>query len=481
MRIKKNVKKITFLNPPLSLEGLYNELGASGSELPPLGLAIMAATTRQAGYETKVIDAIALKMGVRDTVDAIVKQSPDVVGITATIMAIYQADEVAQMVKKRLPRAIVVIGGPHFTAVPEETMRRFHSFDIGVLGEGEDTFVELLHKLGSNLQNVKGLYLRHNRDIKFTGKRPPIMDLDRIPFPAWDLLPNLVKYYQPAADSLNRAPATLLITSRGCTGQCLFCDRSVFGNLCRCHSADYVIKMIKLLQQEYGIRELFIEDDNFLLFKSRLKEICKRIIEEKIDITWSCMARVDTIDDEMLLLLKKAGCWQINFGCESGSQKILDILNKGVTVRQVEDAIRLVRKHGIKVKGLFMLGNFGETRETIQETLDFIKRVPLTDFHMTCFTPLPGAAAYELAHKYGTFDPDWKKANMFNATNFVPNGLTKDEIDYYYKKAWRAFYLRPRIILYYATKLREPALRKKLFLGGIAFLKFILKGNTNEK
>lgn len=297
-----------------------------------------------------------------------------------------------------------------------------------------------------------------------------------LPYPAWDLLPNLVKYYQPAADSLYRAPATLLITSRGCVGQCTFCDRSVFGNLCRGYSTDYVIGMIKYLQEHYGIKDLFIEDDNFLMFRKRLKEICNRIIDEKIDITWSCMGRVDTFDADALPLLKKAGCWQINFGCESGSQKILDILNKRITVEQTERAIRQVRAAGINVKGLFMLGNLGETKETIEETLDFIKRVPLTDFHITYFTPLPGAEAYKIADKYGHFNSDWRAANMFNPDNFIPFGLTREELEYYYKKAWKIFYLRPRIIWYYATKLRQPMIRKKILKGGFAFMKFLFKG-----
>lgn len=471
------MSKILFLNPPQNLSELYNELGDAGSELPPLGLAILAAVTRDAEYNTKIIDALALKMTIEKTINAIIAEKPDYLGITSTTMSIYTAAEVAEGVHKTNPGIKIILGGPHITAVPEETMNVFPIFEIGVVGEAEDTIIELLNALdeGKSLSKVQGLIIRENCKIIVTDKRKPIMDLDRLPFPAWDLLPNLVKYYQPAADTMHRYPATLLITSRGCTGQCIFCDRSVFGNLCRCYSADYVIRMIKKLQQDYGIKELFIEDDNFLLFKKRLKEICERIISEKIDITWSCMGRVDTIDSELLKLMKKAGCWQINFGCESGSQKILDILNKGVKKEQIEEAIKMARKAGMDVKGLFMLGNFGETRETIEETLRFIRKIPLTDFHITCFTPLPGAAAYNLADKYGTFDKDWKKTNMFNADNFVPHGLTKEELEKYYKRAWMAFYIRPRIIVKYLGKLKHPKIRKKVLKGGMGFVKFILK------
>lgn len=471
------MSKILFLNPPHSLSDLYNELGEAGSELPPLGVAILAAVTRQEGYETKILDALALRLSMSETVKRIIAEKPDYLGITSTTMSIYSAAEVAKRVKEANPSIKVILGGPHITAAPEETMKLFPEFEIGVMGEAEETIVELLKFLDSGkkegLENVNGLLIRKKSEIKFTGKRQPIMNLDRLPFPAWNLLPDLVKYYQPAADSLNRGPATLLITSRGCTGQCIFCDRSVFGNLCRCYSADYVIRMIRYLQENYGIRELFIEDDNFILFKTRLKQICERIINEKIDITWSCLGRVDTIDPELLKLMKKAGCWQINFGCESGSQKILDTLKKGVKVEQIEKAVMMARKAGIDVKGLFMLGNFGETEETVKETLKFIKKIPLTDFHITCFTPLPGAEAYDTANKYGTFDKDWKKTNMFNAENFTPFGLTKEQLEKYYKKAWRTFYFQPRIIARYTLKLKNRHVRKKIITAGLAFLKFL--------
>jgi radical SAM superfamily enzyme YgiQ (UPF0313 family) len=235
--------------------------------------------------------------------------------------------------------------------------------------------------------------------------------------------------------------------------------------------------MIRYLIDNYGIKDLFIEDDNFLVFKNRMKEISKTIIDEKIDITWSCMGRVDMIDEETLKLAKRAGCWQVNYGLESGSQKILDILNKRTTVAQNERAVRMTNDVGINVKGLFMLGNFGETKETIAETLDFVKRVPLTDFHMTYFTPLPGTSAWELAPKYGSFDPDWRKVNMFNTENFLPNGFTKEELERHYKKIWRSFYFRPRIVWNYTKKMKDPVLRRKIVKSGFAFTKFLLKND----
>jgi anaerobic magnesium-protoporphyrin IX monomethyl ester cyclase len=476
-------KKIMFLNPTLSLTELYNDLGESGSELPPLGISILAAITRQNKYDTSILDSIALRLNKQETVRRILDANPDYLGITSTTMAIFNAVDIATEIKKQNKGMKIILGGPHLTAAPLETMERFDCFDVGVFGEAENTILELLDHLDrkKSLDNVKGLVLKKGKKVMMTEHRPYIKDLDELPLPAWDLLPNLVKYYQPAADSLYRSPATLLITSRGCPGQCIFCEKSVFGNLCRAHSAPYVIKMIKYLIDNYGIKDLFIEDDNFLVFKGRMKEVCKTIIDEKIDITWSCMGRVDMVDEETLKLAKQAGCWQINYGCESGSQKILDILNKRVKVEQIEKAVRMTSDAGIGVKGLFMLGNFGETEETIKETMSLVKRIPLTDFHMTYFTPLPGSKAWELAPQYGTFDPDWKKANMFNMDNFVPNGLTKEQLEMHYKRIWRSFYFRPRIVWNYTKKMKDPALRKKIIKSGIAFTKFLLKNDKKQR
>src|SRR3989344_9098965 len=288
------MSKILFLNPPLPLEELYGKLAEGGSELPPLGIAILAAVTRDNGYKTKILDAAALKLNYEQTVNEILKENPNYLAITSVTISIFNAAKIAKLIKEKNPNIITIIGGPHLTAVPEETMEKFSEFDIGVIGEAEETIVELLNNLdkNKNLNNIKGLIIRNKNKLKKTIQRPFIKNLEKLPFPAWDLLPDLLKYYQPAADSLHRSPATLLITSRGCPGQCIFCDRKVFGNLIRSYSAKYVIDMIKYLQKNYGIKDLFIEDDNFLVFKQRTKEICELIIKENIDITFSIMGRV---------------------------------------------------------------------------------------------------------------------------------------------------------------------------------------------
>lgn len=469
--------KILFLNPPLDFTRQYKHLAEAGSELPPLGIALLAAVARKHGHEVVLIDALALGLDEDALVEHILAAAPDIVGMTATSLAIFPAAAIAQRLKQARPGLKILIGGPHLTSVPQETMQRFPAFDIGVVGEAEVTLIELLAALTrqeGNLDAINGLVYRLNGALRTTPARALIQDLDSLPYPAWDLLPDLRQYYQPAADSLYRFPATLLITSRGCPGRCVFCDRSVFGNTLRAYSAEYCMGMIQQLITHYGIRDIFFEDDNFLAFRTRTIELCNLLIAQRLDLTFSIMGRVDMVTPELLALLKRAGCWQINYGLESGSQRILDIIGKGTTVEAAEQALRMSHAAGIKVKGLFMVGNPGEDRQSIKETCAFIRRMPIDDFHMTFFTPFPGSEVAGWAATYGAFNPDWNALNMFTPGTFIPFGFTAGELARFHRQAYRIFYLRPRIIWYYLRKLRHPRMIKKLWKAMVAFIRFLL-------
>lgn len=457
------MEKICLINPPLTLRDLYKNLAEGGSELPPLGLAGLAAVLRSKGYIVKIIDAMAMRWDTARVVEAIKNFGADITGITSTTVSIYNASELARAIKKE-KNMPVLIGGPHVSAVAEETLKCFPWFDVGVIGEGETTLFELLefYNGAKRLEDIRGLAIRKNGNIIFTGKREFIRDLDTLPLPAWDLLPPLAEFYQPAADSLNRFPSSSLVTSRGCPGKCIFCDRNVFGNHCRAFSAEYVVGMIKELSDRFGIRDIFIHDDNFLVFTKRTGAICELILKEDIHMSWSCMGRSDTVDTALFPLMKRAGCWQINYGLESGSHRVLDILDKSITLERMRKVVGATKKAGIRVKGLFMIGCFGETTETIKQTLKFILSLPLDDFHMTCFTPFPGTEAAQRAKEFGTYDPDWRKANLFTSVNFIPHGLSSNILEKNLKKAYLRFYLRPRIIFYYFTKFKDIRLGMKI-------------------
>lgn len=439
--------KIVFCTPPFTMEELYGGLAKSGNTMPSLGLCLMAAVLRKNGHEVRIIEPTALGMDLDATVRKIVSFGPGYVGITAPTILVCQAARLAGELKKIDKKIITILGGAHITALPAETIMDFPEFDVGCVGEGEKTIQELITALENkgDLKAVQGIVFRENGRALITQGRMPIQELDELPFPAWDLLEGFPGAYKPPAHTYRRLPLATLVTSRGCPYQCIFCDTSVFGRRHRFHSASYVFKMIETLHREYGIKEIIFYDDAITTQRQRLIEICGMLNESKIRIRWSCSSRVNQIDKEILKIMKKGGCWQIGYGIESGSQQILDILKKKITLEQIRNAIRLTKEAGISSKGFFMIGNFLETKETINQTINFAKSLALDDFQITNFTPFPGSEAYNTAQQYGSFEKDWKKMNMLKIC-FIPSGLTPGDLIKGQREAYQKFYMRPRII-----------------------------------
>lgn len=477
LRIMDQEPIVIFVNPPLTREERFGEMAKHGATAPPLSLCYLAAALRQAGLKSRIIDALSFDKTMEETIEEIVDQNPSCVGISTTTVGIFRAGELAKKIKEASHKIITIIGGAHVTAVPQETMEKFPQFDIGVIGEGEITIVELIQTLKKkgDLRSVKGLIIRKNDgDTILTDSRPLIEDLDSISIPAWEMVPHL-KNYRESATRFSKLPLGSIITSRGCPGKCLFCDNSVFGRKFRAHSAKYVIDMIKFLKSNYEINSLVFYDDYFVADKKRLKEICLKIIEEKLDLEWVCSARVNAINEEILILMKRAGCFQIAYGIESGNQEILNVQQKGVTLERIRRAVEMTNKAGIRTKGYFMIGHPTETPETIFETIDFARSIPLDNFQATYFTPFPGSQAYDVADKYGEFEKDWEKMNMWDIV-FVPYGFSKKDLRHYLKMVHRKFYFRPRIIWSYFKLMSDPKYRKQLIKEGLTFIKEMLLG-----
>lgn len=476
--------RITLVNPPLGRAALYEEwdLSLVDSVSPPLGLLLLAAVAREAGHEAAVIDAFANRLTEDQTVRDILATRPDIVGFTATTPAIHAAATVARKLRQQAPGLPIVIGGAHITAVPEVTFNLFREFDLGVIGEGEETLKDLLGELSKaqpDLSAVAGLIFSQEGQIVRTSTRPFIKDLDRLPLPAWDLLPSLTDPYRLSIVGTKSDRATAIVTSRGCPGRCTFCDRSVFGTRYRGYSARYVLRMIDVLINHYGIEDLLIYDDNFVANGKRLQEICECLIQGNYNISWSCCARVDMVNPGKLALMKKAGCWQIEFGIESGSPKILECMNKRITLEKVEQAVRWAKEAGIMTRGNFIFGYLGETKATLNETLEFLLRLDLDYFQQTFLTPYPGSEVYETALQYGQADLDWTNLNNL-AINFVPHELTSEDLSNFSRKAFRRFYLRPRVIWTHLQQLRSLYAVKRLSLAFLAFLKTILGPRRRE-
>ncbi len=467
--------KVFFATPPISMKERYGSLAGAGSCLPSLGILFLAAITRHKGFPTTLADAAALSLTGAELLRQVEAEQPDVLGLSATTFSIFHAADFAALAKERLPNLSVIIGGPHVSATPHETMERFPVFDVAVIGEGEGTIIDLLEAMNAatSLRDIAGIVVRHGEELISTGRRPFLADLDRLPYPAWDLLEGFPVRYLPAPFKVRRFPAASLVTSRGCPNRCIFCDRSVFGTSCHAFSAGYVIGMIRHLAEHFGIREFSFEDDTFITFKKRLIDICQGIIELGIKISWSCLGRVTSVDRETLQLMQRAGCWQISFGIESGCQEILTTIHKNVTLEQIHSAVALCRDTGILSKGFFIAGHPGETRTTLARTLDFALDLPLDDISVTMLTPFPGTEIYERAAEFGVFDRDWSRMNLLN-TVFLPHGLTREDLEQHQRDMLRRFYLRPRIILGYLRRvLANPAMSRGVLLGARAFISSI--------
>ncbi len=462
--------KVVLVNPPLTTEERYGVHFQSGGRTPPLGLACLAAVLQDHQIDVRIVDG-AISNDYAATVADILSGDPDVVGVTASTVSIHNAAEVARLVKKSNWTILTLIGGPHVTAVPEKTMREFPQFDIGVLGEAEETIVTIIDCLQNacSLWSVDGLILRTDTSDARTGKRAPIIaDLDSLPFPAWELLPDLATHYCPPVHTVKQLPAALLVTSRGCPSKCTFCDRSVFGNRGRAYSAAYVTDMIRVLYHEYGIREFQFRDDNFLAFRPRLVELCRLLKTENLGISWSLAGRVDMVNPEILRMLSEAGCWQIWYGVESGSQRILDTINKQTKLGVIRRAVQQTKDAGISPCGFFMLGMPTETADDIEATIRFSRELPLDEAHFTFFTPMPGSEVYDSVTEHGELDADWRRTNCWNPV-FVPTGLTERQLVRLWKRATLGFYLRPRIIWGYLRRIRSWR-HVRIYLSGVLAL-----------
>lgn len=464
------MKDIILINPPLTMHERYGKLSGAGNNMASLGLCCLAAVCRQNEFSVEIIEASSNFLTHDAVVEKIIKDPPRFVGITATTSAIHSAAKLASSIKKQCPQITTLIGGAHVTAIPEKTMRFCDSFDIGIIGEGEETIIEVL-KNPMAIRHIPGVIFRDNRrEVQQNTVRNFISNLDSLPIPAWDLLPQFPHNYSPPAFRYKNLPAAYLVTSRGCPMKCTFCDRSVFGNKHRFFSASYVYTEMKHLSINFKIREILFEDDSFTANRPRLIELCQMLIREPLGITWSCLGRVDRIDKEALLLMKKAGCWQIGFGIESGNERILGLMEKKIRPEQIRDALHLTRQCGIKTKGFFIIGFPTEDQASVGQSISFAKSLALNDITVSVFTPFPGSGVYENASQYGEFVDDWGKMNLLEPV-FVPNGFSKKELVRYSKKFLRSFYFRPRVVFDYCFRIvRNPAAAGKMLRGFFSFL-----------
>ena len=425
-------------------------------ELPPLGLGYVSSFLEKQGVQVKIIDIGVEDISHSDLQDIIKEMKSDFIGITANTILIKNAIEIADVASGVLPELKVVMGGVHPTIFPDEVLSN-PSVDYVVRNEGEITFADLVS--GKPVSEIQGLSYKVGDKHIHNPARPFIENLDDIPHPAYHLLP--MQKYHPSVGNYKRLPAASIITSRGCPGRCTFCYTGAHGKRIRFRSAENILDEIKLLIKDYGIKEICFYDDTFTANRENVRRFCRLIVQEKIDITWTCMSRIDFIDEETLSLMNTAGCHQIGYGIESADEDILNNIKKPISLDEVRRVTNLTQKYGIDVRAMFIFGSPGETEETMKKTLEFAIKIrpDLAVFNVT--TPYPGTEMFTWAKEKGYLNTtDWSKYDLSQCVMNLP-GLNPELVGKFYRLAYRKFYLRPSFLLTKLFKMKSLADFKK--------------------
>lgn len=335
------------------------------------------------------------------------KKTFDLIGITASSQVFLEAVEIAQNLKQINPTIPICLGGSHASTVKEDVLKEF-PFDFAVYGEGEQTFSELINfiKGKTELKNIDGLIYHDKKgNIILNRARQIIKDIDSIPFPSYDLF------------NMDRYPQHRLTTSRGCPFNCVFCNsHSLWTNKWRKRSPQNILDEIKLLNNTYKSKSIVFNDDSFNIDSKRVIDLCNLILEEKLNILWSTSIRVDLITDKIANLMYKSGCYNVSIGIESANNEVLKKMNKHNTIEKIEAGINILRNAKIDVMGQFMIGNPGDTLETIKESIEFAKNSNLTGVEFYTALPYKDSLLYDFVKKEGKFltNEESSKYHTFN-------------------------------------------------------------------
>ncbi|RJQ44940.1 MAG: radical SAM protein [Nitrospiraceae bacterium] len=439
----------------------------------PLGTLYVASSLMKAGHDVRFLNGAFMKH--EEILNQVKQHQPDVIGIYSTTFGWKKAVFTAAEIRKSEVRsqksevknnAFIIVGGPYPIAMQEKCLEDSTDIDAVVTGEGEITVVEMLKRLskGKSLEGVEGIVFRDNGKIIKNAPRPLITNVDALPFPARELLGDVDSYIPPPA-TYKRKPVAVIMTARGCTRRCIFCfqiDKERALGI-RYRSVENVMQEIELCLKQ-GYREIKFIDDTFAADYDRAMKITEEIRRRKLDFTWFASACVNQVDYPLLKAFKDAGCWAILFGAESGVQKNLNAIRKGITIEQTRKAVRAAKKAGLTVYTPFLFGIPGQTFEDGLETIRFACELDpdIANFH--ALTPFPGTELYDNLEKYGTMSGDWYDFTYQGAA-FIPHTMTREEISQLRQIAFKKFYLRPHVIL-----------RRMLGLRSIHDMKAAVKG-----
>ena len=479
--------KILLINPPYTLEERYGKnLKHFGGNAEPLGLAYIAAAALQDGHEVEIIDAPVQNFTSEMIQKKIINEKIELVGFTMLTPMYNNVKRIVGDIKQNCPETIIVIGGAHASALPEETISDIKN-DIVCIGEGENTFREIAKAIEEkkDLTQIKGICFRQNNQIIRTAPRPFEKSLDVFPPPARHLLP-MDKYFLTATRVKKSGYCGTVIVARGCPFGCSYCSHP-FGRTFRAHSPERIVNEINELIEKYGAVQINLEADTLTINKDFIMSLCDKMIENNIHkkIKWTCESRIDTLSEEMLVKMKEAGCWQISIGVESGVDRLLKIINKGETKKEIEEKVKIIHKVGISIRAFFMLGLPSETREDSFETIKFAQKLNPDWAQFTITIPYPGTPLFDILKKSEEINSfDWKNYKTWGGWTednipYITKGRTLEELKSMQKYALKKFYLRPSMFIKFFKRIDSFATLKKYIIGLLILLK-VNKSQTSE-
>lgn len=464
--------KICLVNTPY--KDMYGPIKTGVGYYFPIGLGYIASALLKKGHEVTILDPEVEKLNHEGIKLFLKKNQPALVGISCATPNFSNASCIAKTIKEEL-NIPVILGGVHASALPTQILKNHSEFDIIVIGEGELSFSEICDYYTGKiktLEGIEGIAYRIKEGIKKTKPRKPIGNINAVPFPARHLV-DMNKYKLSVHLDLGKKSATIL-TSRGCPFQCTYCaSHLTMGRKFRFHSPEYVTEEIEHLMLKYGIKHVVIQDDTFTVNKRRVDKICQNLIDKKLNLDWYCFARVDTVSEDLLKLMKKAGCYSIGFGIESADETILKNIKKNITLDRCREMLKFSNNLGLRTLAFFMFGNPGETKETIEKTIKFAKELKPNLAFFNSLIPYPGTEVYDKYYKSKFEDSEkWKDFVAIGVNPVVElENLSARDIQKYVYQANTQFYLRPLHMLHLISHLRNFSELKVYINGGYSLLK----------
>jgi radical SAM superfamily enzyme YgiQ (UPF0313 family) len=474
--------RVLLVNPHVPLEIVYGKGGAKvGAVLPPLGILYMASYLRVNGrHAAEVLDANVLRMGAGAVAGHCADTRPGCIGFSATTLAYPYAVDAARLVREKCPSVKILIGGAHAQSDPEGILAENPGlFDFVCHGEGELALEMLLDHLESGRppERLAGWAFADGGRVVSAPPAPIPEDLDMFGHPAEIVPPEWVPHYHEKVLACRKRPMFTMMSSRGCPYRCAFCStpakfRTMYQGRMRFHSIDWVIRELEILEKRLGVREVNFVDDTFNVDRRRVMAFADRMRESGIAIEWACNFEAHVADRELMAAIRKAGCWSIMIGGESGSDAMLKSIRKGVTTDQLLKVARWAHEEHVVSRFSFIIGLPGETAGTIAETVDLVRKSDIHFPYFQLYVPLPGSALYDQLEAKGTIIVKNPRERSASRVNYLPAGLSERQLADAYHGAFRATYFRWRMIRNHLRFLRSPADILRYWRGFRALLRF---------